>query len=288
MSDKVYLITGCSSGLGVHLSRVGLKSGAKVICTARNVTNDKEVHDELEKAGAKWLQLDTTSDDIGNRIQEALNIFGRIDVLINNAGTGGYAGPLEETSLDDAHRAFDTNLWGTVKMIQAVLPIMRKQGSGTIVNISSASVYDEAPGLAFYTASKSALDTMTACLAGEVAPFGIRTILVTPADMRTPFVSPDKRESMMAKLDGPYKRGPVEYVMQMLRDMDGNQTIDPAKAAERIVAAAEEASLSETGGVIRLPIGKNAGEGMTRRLQEWLQRVENTKDVWDSVDFPIA
>lgn len=287
-SQKVYLITGCSSGLGYCLAQAALATGAKVIATARNPQKNAQIYEDLKTAGATWATLDLTSPAFDRQIQEITTTHARIDVLINNAGTGGSVRPIEESSIPDAQRVFDTNLWGPVRTTQAILPTMRAQKSGCIVNISSASVFDGHPGIAFYAASKAALDTMTTSLASEVAPFGVKVVLVTPADMRTPFVGEGKVADILPPVGNAYRDGPVTVVQRFLHGMDGKQAIDPVKAAGRIVEAAEKSVADVGSGVVRLPIGVNSAQSMRGWAGDLLRQVERTEHVWASVDYPVG
>lgn len=285
-STKTYLITGCSSGLGYCLARAALSSGAKVIATARNLLRDTQIYEDLKSAGAVWASLDVQSLKMNSQIQDILSVHKRIDVLINNAGSGGSCRPLEEVDMSNAQKVFDINLWGVIKTIQSVMPSMRTQGSGCIVNISSASVFGRHPGLGVYAASKAALDTVSAALAPEVAPFGVKVILVTPSDMRTPFVGQHKIGDILPDLGEAYRNGPVEAVQEFLHGMDGKQSIDPVRAAAKIVLAAEQSITNKAATLIRLPIGMDAAQNIREWTEDLLGQVEATKDFWSDVDYP--
>ncbi|RYD87403.1 MAG: SDR family oxidoreductase [Sphingobacteriales bacterium] len=174
---QVILVTGASSGLGeemaAHLARVG----HTVYGTSRSIEGqDKPFH---------TLNMDVTSaDSISTAVERILAEEGRIDIVVNNAGLG-IAGPVEELSVPDVQRVLDTNVTGVLRVTQAVLPAMRKQGSGKIINISSIGSEIGLPYRGLYSASKAAVDRLTEALRTELAPFGIQACIVQPGGVRT-------------------------------------------------------------------------------------------------------
>jgi NAD(P)-dependent dehydrogenase (short-subunit alcohol dehydrogenase family) len=178
---KVVLITGCSSGIGCDLAQRLAKSGYRVAATARNAQTL-----EGQEAALK-LSLDVTQPaSIQQAVEQTLRELGRIDVLVNNAG---YAvrGAVEEVPVEQAQQMFDANLFGVMRMIQAVVPHMREQKSGRIINISSVVGKLVTPGNGVYSASKFALEGLSDALRMELAPFGIQVIVVEPGSTRTQF-----------------------------------------------------------------------------------------------------
>lgn len=184
--QTTWLITGCSSGLGRSLALEVLAQGHDVIVTARK----PETLAEFEQAyphNALIAQLDVTSDySVENAIKSGLAKFGNIDVLVNNAGYC-LRGAVEECTLEEIRRQFDTNFYGTVRTIQKILPSMRKAGKGAIVNFSSIVALDTSAGSAFYGASKCAVEGMSSGLAKEVNPLGIKVIVIEPGPFKTDF-----------------------------------------------------------------------------------------------------
>lgn len=179
--SKVVLITGCSTGIGRHLAHRLTQSGYTVVATARKV----ETLDELP--AALKLPLDVTlSDSVNQAVACTLQQFGRIDVLINNAGYT-MLGALEEVSDEQTQRVFDVNVFGALRMIRAVLPHMRKQRTGRIINISSIAGKLSTPVNGTYSATKFALEALSDALHLELAPFGIRVVLVEPGAIKTHF-----------------------------------------------------------------------------------------------------
>lgn len=179
--SKIVLITGCSTGIGRDLAQRLTRSGYTVVATARNV----ESLDDLP--AALKLPLDVTqSDSIHNAIVLTLQQFGRIDVLVNNAGYT-MLGALEEVSEEQTQRVFDVNVFGALRMIRAVVPHMRKQQSGRIINISSIAGKLATPVNGTYSATKFALEALSDALHLELAPFGIQVILIEPGAIKTRF-----------------------------------------------------------------------------------------------------
>ncbi len=186
MSERTWLITGCSSGIGRSLAEMLLKNGQRVVATARNVSVLQGfVASDADRALA--LQLDVTQpDQIATAVSAARARFGTIDVLVNNAGYG-HVGTIEETPIDVARAMFETNLLGALAMIKAVLPEMRQRRAGQIVNIGSVAGLIGFPALGYYCASKFALIALTESLAAEVREFGIKVTVAELGPFATNF-----------------------------------------------------------------------------------------------------
>lgn len=290
--SKVYLVTGCSGGLGLALSRTILKAGHKLIATSRNPSKTPELVKEIESQGGHWLPLDTASPNLETQFEAVKKVHGDIDVLINNAGIG-IACDLEHESIDRVRKLFETNVFGVIRLTQLVLPAMRTRRAGSIVNISSAVVTQTPPGLAMYTSSKWAVEGLTEVLAGEVGCFGIKVVLVIPGSMRTNFVSQDKWKTEESTESYPvsegYENTPVQFVLNMVAAEDGKQPIDPSKAAEKIVEAVEGIGSFKDDvkeGLIKIPIGNDTGEAMSAWLTAAKANVEKRRDIWTGCNFP--
>ena len=179
--SKVVLITGCSTGIGRHLAQRLTQLGYTVVATARKV----ETLDNLTVA--LQLQLDVTqTNSVNQAIALVLQQFGRIDVLINNAGYT-MLGALEEVTDEQTQRVFDVNVFGALRMIRAVVPHMRSQHAGRIINISSIAGKLSTPVNGTYSATKFALEALSDALKLELAPFGIQVILIEPGAIKTHF-----------------------------------------------------------------------------------------------------
>jgi NAD(P)-dependent dehydrogenase (short-subunit alcohol dehydrogenase family) len=230
-----WLITGCSTGLGRHLAQEVLARGYNAIVTARDSVKVKDLVDEYPDT-ALALALDVTDDaQVTNAVQQAEERFGRVDVLVNNAGYG-YRAAVEEGEEPEVAKLFATNFFGPVAMIKAVLPGMRARRDGAIVNISSIGARISPPGSGYYSASKSALEAMSASLRKELEPLGITVTVVEPGGFRTDFAGRSLQQSRDAIADYADTAG------RRRKEHDtahGTQPGDPARAAQAIITAVE-------------------------------------------------
>ncbi|KAG0646596.1 Oxidoreductase claN, partial [Hyphodiscus hymeniophilus] len=227
-----WLVTGCSSGLGLELARAILASGERCIASSRNPDKTPDTVAEFEKLGGSWVKLDTAAPDLGVRLRKVIGKYGVLDVLVNNAGyaTGGV---LETMEINAAHRQMETNFFGPLRAIQAVLPSMRDKKGGVIVNVSSAEFWDPHAGTSVYSASKFALEGLSEALAVELLAIGIRVLIAEPGGMRTSFLDPDTIEAPL--IPKAYKGTTADFVLSAILSMHGKQDLDPKKAAEAIV-----------------------------------------------------
>jgi NADP-dependent 3-hydroxy acid dehydrogenase YdfG len=187
-TSRVWLITGCSTGFGRVIAEQGLAQGDQVIATARKIEQIKDLEQKYPQT-AKALTLDVTHKaGVENAVQESLKAFGRIDVLVNNAGYG-LTGSIEEVSDKEIRDQFETNVFGLLNVTRAVLPILRKQRSGHILNISSLAGRLGIPTMGIYNGSKFALEGISESLASELKPFGIKVTIVEPGGFATDFSS---------------------------------------------------------------------------------------------------
>jgi NAD(P)-dependent dehydrogenase (short-subunit alcohol dehydrogenase family) len=227
-----WLITGCSTGLGRALAFAALDSGDNVVVTARDAATVEDVarsHPDTALA----LPLDVT-DRVQRRdvVRDARERFGAIDVLVNNAGHS-YRAAVEEAADDQVRELFATNFFGPAALIRVVLPGMREQRSGTIVNISSIGARSSPIGSGYYAASKAALEAMTETLRKEVAPLGITVVAVEPGAFRTSFL----RSVTQPRETIDDYAGTVGARREQDITRDGNQPGDPARAARAIITA---------------------------------------------------
>jgi NAD(P)-dependent dehydrogenase (short-subunit alcohol dehydrogenase family) len=230
-----WLITGCSTGLGRHLAEAVLGRGYNAIVTARDaakVQNLVDAHPDTALA----LALDVTEDvQVANAVQQAEERFVSVDVLVNNAGYG-YRAAVEEGEEPEVAKLFDTNFFGPVAMIKAVLPGMRARRDGAIVNISSIGARISPPGSGYYSAAKAALEAMSASLRRELEPLGITVTVVEPGGFRTDFAGRSLQQSRDAIADYADTAG------RRRKEHDtahGTQPGDPARAAQAIITAVE-------------------------------------------------
>ena len=189
-----WLITGCSTGFGRSLAKAALERGHRVAVTARDVERVKDLQD-LYTTTALALALDVTNDaSVQAAVGRVQDHFGAVDVLVNNAGYA-YTGAVEEGEQQPVEAMFDTNFFGVLRMIQAVLPRMRQQRSGRIVNVSSIGTRITIPGGGFYSATKAAVEALSGSLRKEVADLGIDVVVVAPGVMDTDFNSRSAKRS---------------------------------------------------------------------------------------------
>jgi NAD(P)-dependent dehydrogenase (short-subunit alcohol dehydrogenase family) len=255
---KTWFITGCSTGFGRELAAAVLAHGDRAAVTARD---PKAVADIVAPYGDKALalRLDVTDEaQIADAVKSAVEKFGGIDVLVNNAGIGYFAG-VEESDEDAVRRMFEINFWGLAHMTDAVLPLMREQKKGVIINFSSVGGLNAFPGVGYYNATKFAVEGLSEALWQEVAPFGIRVIVVEPSGFRTDWAgrSADEAKHPIAAYDGTVLR----ERMKGFRERSGKQPGDPKKAAAAVI------SQVETGGENHhLPLGNMAFETTMKKL----------------------
>lgn len=285
-SPKITLITGCSSGLGYSLALASLKAGHKVIATSRNPDKTPDKVAQITSLGGQWAALDVASPSLEAQFKEnILPLFpdGKIDVLINNAGIGD-GSVVEDIDLEAARTVFETNFWGILRLTKLVVPIMRVQGSGHIVNISSTSSMVPLPMLSVYSASKAAVDILTVTLAAEVAPFGIRAFTVNPAGISTPFIENSAKGNTGDLLKAEYKGTTADFVLPMLFDPK-NFSIDPDKAAELIVAAVDVTGPFKEKGTefLKLPLGSGGVDALLTTMAGLKGTAEAFSEVAKSV-----
>ena len=230
-----WLITGCSTGLGRHLAEAVLGRGYNAIVTARDAAKVQDLVDAHPDT-ALALALDVTEDvQVANAVQQAEERFVSVDVLVNNAGYG-YRAAVEEGEEPEVAKLFDTNFFGPVAMIKAVLPGMRARRDGAIVNISSIGARISPPGSGYYSAAKAALEALSASLRRELEPLGITVTVVEPGGFRTDFAGRSLQQSRDAIADYADTAG------RRRKEHDtahGTQPGDPARAAQAIITAVE-------------------------------------------------
>jgi NAD(P)-dependent dehydrogenase (short-subunit alcohol dehydrogenase family) len=204
--EKVALVTGSSSGIGYETALALARDGYYTFASMRNTSKAKEMKKTADKENLSIsvIELDVDKEEsIVEAIKKVMSEANRIDVLVNNAGYGQY-GCIEDVSTDDFRKQFETNFFSVVRIIQEVAPIMRKQGSGIIVNISSVGGKMGLPGLSAYISSKFALEGLGECLRYELGMFGIKTTLIEPGAIKTNFF--DSMKIPDSKTDPKYKQ----------------------------------------------------------------------------------
>ena len=232
--SKVWLVTGSASGLGRNIAEAVLASGDRLVATARD---PRRLEDLVEKYGdqVRTARLDVADEDAAQAaVQVAVDAFGRLDVVVNNAGYGDIA-PFEQVSSERFEALVDTNFYGVVNMTRAALPIMRKQKSGYILQISSVGGRLALAGSAAYHAAKWAVGGFTEALAQEVAPFGVKVCALEPGGMRTNWGASANKDTPDLLPD--YEPS-VGALARMLKSLWGQENSDPAKVAQVVLRLA--------------------------------------------------
>jgi NAD(P)-dependent dehydrogenase (short-subunit alcohol dehydrogenase family) len=274
---RTWIITGASSGLGLALAEAALEAGERVAGTARRA----ERFGRLRGAyGGRLLAVEHDVRDTGSAaavVEAAMDRFGRVDVLVNNAGAG-QVGTAEEISDEALLDMLAQHLFGPAAYVRAVLPHMRAAGSGAIIQMSSQGGRMSFPAVGSYSAAKFALEGWSEALAGEVAPFGIRVLIVEPGRFRTEFNSSGV---LRTAPPDPLYRQVSGRIRADMAGADGRQEGDPVRAAAVI-----RRMLGEPDAPLRLPLGAEAVRNLTASYQRNLDDVRRWAEVSESADFP--
>jgi NAD(P)-dependent dehydrogenase (short-subunit alcohol dehydrogenase family) len=272
----VWLITGCSTGLGRALALAVLEQGHQVVATTRDVSTVQDIADAYPDS-ALTLALDVTDDAAVSRsVEQAQQRFGGVDVLVNNAGYG-YRAAVEEGEDAKVRALFETNFFGAVAMIKAVLPGMRERRSGAIVNLSSIGARISPAGSGYYAAAKSALEGLSASLLKEVAPLGIKVVVVEPGGFRTDFAGRSLQQADTPIADYADTAGRRRKENDTA---DGNQPGDPVKAANAIITTVQAAEPP-----LLLLLGNDALAGFTAVAEAQQADVTAWQSLTTSTDF---
>lgn len=274
--DPVWFITGCSTGFGRSLAEAVLARGERVVATARDVARVAD----LEGASDRLLPLalDVTDDaQIAAAVDAARERFGRVDVLVNNAGYG-YQASIEEGEDAEIRAQFDANVFGLFALTRAVLPMMRAQGGGHVINITSVAGLVGFPGSGYYAASKHAVEGWSDALAAEVAPLGLNVTCVEPGPFRTDWAGRSLRQTPV-RIDA--YQATVGQRMESTRSVSGRQAGDPERAAAAIISLAEEAEPPR-----HMVLGAWGIDQVTERLRRRLKEIEARREAAIATDFP--
>lgn len=257
---KTWFITGASSGFGKELVNAIIRKGDNVAATFRKAEQANAFSQEHGERGLGIVMDVNNEEQIGSGVQQATNRFGHIDVVVNNAGYGTI-GALEEFSMDEIRAQVETNFFGAVAVTKAFLPLMREQGSGHFVQISSQAGFRAAGGFGLYNASKFALEGFSEALAQEVASFGIKVTIVEPGPFRTEFLAGSMKMPQQ-KIEA-YQKTPVAAMYKYVEQQNGKQEGDPVKGAQAIVDYVYSGSKA-----LRLPLGKSPLQAIRSKLAQ--------------------
>lgn len=273
----VWFITGCSTGFGKELASLVLARGWNVVATARKPEQLQDIVSGHEQ-NALALQLDVAEpNQVKAAVAQGIERFGRIDVLVNNAGYG-YLAAVEEGEDEPVRALFETNFFGLVELTKAVLPGMRQQRSGTVVNISSIGGLTSFAATGYYHAAKYAVEGISESLAIELAPLGIKVLIVEPGPFRTDWAGRSLLESKTVIAD--YDSTAGERRRQS-RARSGQQQGDPVRGAEAIIKAVESGNPP-----LHLLLGKPAMELAEKKLDALRKDFDNWRDTSLGADYP--
>lgn len=276
MSSPVFFITGCSTGFGRELAQVAAAQGATVIGTLRKQDQFADF-EALAPGKIHALLMDvTSSDQVNAGIADTIAKFGRIDVLVNNAGYGSL-GPVEAVDDTEMHRQFDVNVYGPIRLIRAVMPHMRKQRAGSVLNITSIAGLNGFPGVGVYNGSKFALEGIGEALHHEVKHLGIKVTNIEPGPFRTDWAG--RSASYYGHDIEDYKDSAVKNI-DAISGISGNQPGDPRKAAEAIYAVSQMENPP-----IHLPLGAAAYSRARAKFSSIMEEFDEFEHIGLPTDF---
>jgi len=276
-TSKVWYITGASQGLGLTLVKKLLDSGYRVAATSRNAQILKTAVGVIDAESFLPLTVDLNNVDcIDESIQQTLTTFGRIDVVVNNAGYG-VTGTVEEITEQDIRKIFDVNVLATINVVKTVLPVMRQQRSGYIINIGSVAGFAGAPGWTVYSATKAAIAAFSEVLALDVREFGIKVTVAEPSGFRTGFLTKDSLAFAESKIEG-YKA--VRDTQERYLAANGKQPGDPERASTIFMQLAENEQPP-----LHLYLGQDAYNRASGKLATMNEELEEWKSITISADY---
>ena len=275
MAQKVWMITGASRGLGAEVAKAALAAGEKVIATGRG-------RDSLDFSSDKDalfpVEMDVTNEaQVAAGVRDGVSQYGRIDVLVNNAGFG-MLGAIEETPAEDVERIYRTNVFGLLNVIRAVLPTMRQQKAGHIINFSSLGGFRASAGWGVYCSTKFAVEGITEALHDELAPLGVHATVVEPGFFRTDFM--DNRSLARARQQIADYAETVGKTRIFAVEKNHQQPGDPKKLAQALLQLVNAANPP-----LRLPLGTDALERIAQKNAFVSQEMATWLSLSESTDF---
>lgn len=276
---RVWFITGASRGFGALITQEALNAGDAVVATARNPAAI------LARFGDQPnllpVALDVTSEEQAHAAAaEAVRRFGQIDILVNNAGYG-LLGAVEEATENEIEKLYATNVFGLLKVTRAVLPHMRRQRSGHVINISSIGGYESFAGWGVYCSTKFAVEGLTEALAVELAPLGVKATVVEPGFFRTDFLDETSLVVSPSSIED-YKNTPAGAMRDIAAGANHGQPGDPAKLAKAFIALANAENPP-----VRLPLGSDTVATIEAKNAKVAAEVDAWRHLAVSTDFPV-
>ncbi|MCJ2133418.1 oxidoreductase [Methylobacterium sp. J-026] len=276
-TNPVWFITGCSTGFGRDLAKLVIARGWRAVVTARD---QAKVADLAQGAEARVLALSldvTAPDQIAEALRAATETFGRIDVLVNNAGYG-YQSSIEEGEEDKIRAQFDANVFGLFALTRAVLPVMRAQRSGRILNVTSVAGFVGFPGSGYYAATKHAVEGFSDALAAETGPLGIHVTCIEPGPFRTDWAGRSLVQTPSTIADYAETAGAR---LKATSEKSGTQAGDPVRAGEAMIRVTEIDNPPR-----HLVLGAWGFEAVTNRLRQSLAEIEAWRETSLGADYP--
>lgn len=275
-NKKVWLVTGASKGLGLTLVNKLIDNGYKVAATSKDIEALKKA---VNSTSENFLPLEvdlTNPISVENAIQITNETFGRLDVIVNNAGYG-IGGAIEELSQEEILQSFNVNVFGTINVIEKAMPYLRAQRSGYFINVSSIAGFAPAMGWSIYSAAKHAIVGLSEVLAEDVKSLGIKVTVVAPGAFRTQFLSEDSLVMSKKKIED-YRE--IRESHSKYDAMNGKQLGDPEKAAQVFINLAESENPP-----VRLYLGSDAYKRASAKIETIASDLEKWKDISLSTDF---
>lgn len=275
-SQKVWFITGASRGIGLEIVKAVLETGDKVVATVRS--SAESLSKKLgNPENLSVVVLDITKEQLAvDVVNDTMEKFGKIDILINNAGFG-LLGAVEEVSAEEVMKNFETNVFGLLNVTRAILPHMRKERSGHIINISSVGGLSGYIGWGVYGSTKFAVEGLTEALALELAPLGIKATVVAPGFFRTDFLDQSsliQSETIISDYDNT-----VGEMRRLAKHINKKQPGDPAKLAKAIVLLGDSKEPP-----VHLPLGKDALQKYREKTESFEKDIRAWQDVITGTD----
>jgi NAD(P)-dependent dehydrogenase (short-subunit alcohol dehydrogenase family) len=276
-NSDVWFITGCSTGFGRELAKLVLDRGYRAVITARDPGKIQDLT-AGHQGRALALKLDVTDKaEVAATVRQAEAVFGSVDVLVNNAGFG-YVGALEESEEAEIRAMVETNFFGLARMIHEVLPGMRRRRRGSIVNISSIGGLVGFPGVGYYCATKFAVEGLSESLSKEVAPLGIKVLVVEPGPFRTDWAGRSLKRSSRQIPEYAETAGAFR---ERIEGGSGKQVGDPIRAGEAIIKALESENMP-----LRLVLGAIALERARIKMEQLRREIDAWEETTLSADYP--